>query len=158
MKKGKLSRQIGGIGTLLVTYAFLCSGCSLNDKSAYDGFVPYTPREGKAGIYLYGEASSLGALFLGDFYIDGVCVGPASEDGYYYIEVESKKEHVFSMSAEPTDADLTLEPAEGQVYFVKMRSRGGQTMWQPQLRFVGFDKQFFNSGVTQLRQGCDVSR
>lgn len=154
MKLGKLKETIL-IGVVMCSA--LLSGCISNHESGNENFVLQTPSEGKAGIYLYGDAGTFGAVFLGSFYIDGVCIGEASEDGYYYVEVESDKEHVFGLQAERAKEDLTLEPAEGHVYFVKMRVRGGQTMWQPQLRFTAFDRKFFNEHVEAMTLGCCLS-
>lgn len=114
---------------LLVALTTIFVGCAsvpTTDQTLSIQAKQFTPpAEGKAGVYIYRNNSSVGGGLKKDIWLDGNCVGESARGIFFYETVEGNKEHTVSTESEFSPNHLTLNTESGKNYFVQQYIKVG---------------------------------
>ena len=110
---------------LLITLAaaVMATGCAIKmaDPQASTQAKQFkAPPPGKAGLYVYRNASLGGGAVKKDIWVDGKCLGGLMTRVFFYTELAANQKHRVDTEAEfsATNAvELTAKP--GQLYFAR---------------------------------------
>lgn len=95
-----------------------CYSLPLAEPSKRDQIKNLTsPTEGMAGVYIFGGRAGH------DVWLNGRCLGFAGHNGFFYIEIESDKEHIISTDNLLFPEHLKFTTVSGKFYYIEQYAR-----------------------------------